>query len=120
PRRTATPARPFVAHVANRTRRAVHITRSIAHVRGIEGALARSRRYEVVPALSPEFATALMRGIDPDVVVVDLAGGDVDGNLSMVQALRADALFAEVPIVVIARNAWPADIDRLRSAGCTA
>ena len=84
-------------------------------VEALELILATDRRIEVVGrALDGETAIRLARGLDPDVVLLDLSMPGIDGFEAIAAMLADDA---ERRIVVLSGSADPDDIEKARLAG---
>ncbi len=84
-------------------------------VEALELILATDRRIEVVGrALDGETAIRLARGLDPDVVLLDLSMPGIDGFAAIAAMLADDA---ERRIVVLSGSADPDDIEKARLAG---
>ncbi len=73
----------------------------------------------VIDTASGAEALAVTKRVKPDVVLLDVMMPDMDGP-AVLQALRADAETAAVPIIFLTAKAMPAELERLRALGALA
>lgn len=76
-----------------------------------------SLRFEVVEAGSAEEARELVRGLTPDLFVLDVQLPGIDG-LTFLRELRAEPRFAQTPVAAVSARAMQEDMDAARDAGC--
>jgi two-component system cell cycle response regulator/two-component system cell cycle response regulator DivK len=75
-------------------------------------------RFRVVEAESAEVAWELLRGLTPDLVLMDVQLPGMDG-LALTRRMKADrGRLAAVPVIVVSAHALPRDIQMARDAGC--
>jgi len=75
--------------------------------------------FAVHGAAEGEQALALVRGTQPDVVVLDLAMPKIDG-WEVCRRLKADPATRSIPIIVITAHAVPGVRESAEHAGCDA
>jgi two-component system cell cycle response regulator DivK len=81
--------------------------------------LLKSRDYAVLEADSAERCVALMRERLPDLVLMDVQLPGIDG-LTATRYLRADPMFAQVPVIALTSRNLARDKDAALAAGCDA
>jgi CheY-like chemotaxis protein len=74
-------------------------------------------QFEVEEADSAEAAQTLLETVRPDLILMDMQLPGMDG-LSLIRLLKADPLWAEIPIIAISAHAMKRNIDDARAAGC--
>lgn len=84
----------------------------------IRGALV-GRAVDLVTAADGQAGLELARGIEPDLVLLDLALPVLDG-WSVLTALRADAATASIPIVIVTAHGDSDSAARARELGASA
>ncbi|MDP1533017.1 MAG: response regulator, partial [Rubrivivax sp.] len=72
--------------------------------------------WRLLGASSPEQGIGLARTKHPVLVLLDIRMPGLDGY-AVLQALRADAGLAGVPVIAVSASAMPVDIARGRAAG---
>jgi two-component system, sensor histidine kinase ChiS len=76
-----------------------------------------SSQFEVLVARDAAAGLALARRERPDVVITDLYFGPGMSGQALLQAIRADALLARTPVLVISARAGPADVEASLALG---
>jgi CheY-like chemotaxis protein len=74
-------------------------------------------QFEVCEAASAEEALEALRGVSPDLIVLDVQLPGMDG-LTMLRRLKRDPALRAVPVVALSAHAMSRDIDEARAAGC--
>ncbi len=116
---------PAAADVSTNTEWPVGATRILyiednpANMRLIERTLARRPDIELLTAMQGGLGLLLAREQQPDAIFLDLHLPDM-GGYELLQALRADAATAGVPVIVISADVTPRQIERLMLAGAQA
>jgi two-component system cell cycle response regulator DivK len=77
-----------------------------------------SRGYTVIEAETGESGLAMMRGLRPPLVLLDIGLPDIDG-LEVVARVRADATIRDIPVIAITASAMRGDRERFLEAGCS-
>ncbi len=73
--------------------------------------------HEVLQANDAEEALTLLAGTVPDLILMDIALPGMDG-LELTRRLKADPLFATVPILALTAFAMKGDDAKAHAAGC--
>ena len=76
----------------------------------------RRKGYQVATAETGEDALAAAAHIRPDIVLMDIGLPDIDGY-EITRRLKADAVFADVPILVLTAHAFEEDRRMAADAG---
>ncbi|HUX64134.1 response regulator [Sulfuricella sp.] len=74
------------------------------------------KRYLIQEANSVEQALEMLKGVKPDLLLLDIRLGEGSG-LDVIRAIRADPTFDEVPAVAITAQAMKDDESRFLAAG---
>jgi two-component system, cell cycle response regulator DivK len=75
--------------------------------------------YAPTPVRDGLEAIETARSVMPDLIIMDIQLPHVSG-LELIQALKADALLAPVPILAVTAYSSPADEEQVRAAGAAA
>ena len=97
----------------------LYIEDNPANMRLIERTLARRPDIELLTAMQGGLGLLLAREQQPDAIFLDLHLPDM-GGYELLQALRADAATAVIPVIVVSADATPHQIERLTLAGAQA
>ncbi|MET0271215.1 MAG: response regulator [Sphingomonas sp.] len=81
--------------------------------------LLRAHDYEAEPVSDGREALAVARAFAPDLVVMDIQLPYVSG-LELIEAMKADAVLARIPIMAVTAYAAQGDEARIRAAGAEA
>lgn len=73
--------------------------------------------YSTVKALDANEALRLLEGLQPDLILMDLAMPGMDG-LALTRLLKADPRYHDIPIVALTASAMKGDDDKALTAGC--
>jgi two-component system chemotaxis response regulator CheY len=74
--------------------------------------------YTVIEACHGAAALAALERVHADLVITDLLMPEMDG-ITLTRALRADARFATLPVLVLTTETGPGVMERGRDAGAT-
>jgi CheY-like chemotaxis protein len=80
--------------------------------------LARER-FKVISASSAEAGMKLLLQERPDVILMDIRLGGMDG-LEATRRIKEDPVFASIPVVGVSAYAMEEDLERASQAGCSA
>lgn len=78
--------------------------------------LLKANAYEVEPLADGREVLERARDFSPDLVIMDIQLPNVSG-LDLIEALKADAALAPVPILAVTAYAGKGDEERIRDAG---
>jgi two-component system cell cycle response regulator DivK len=78
--------------------------------------LLKANAYEVEPLADGREVLDRARDFSPDLVIMDIQLPNVSG-LDLIEALKADAALAPVPILAVTAYAGKGDEERIRDAG---
>jgi len=78
--------------------------------------LGNNNRYRILEAVSADEAMAHLRKVKPDLLLLDIRLGDGSG-LDVINTVRADPSFDDVPAVAITAQAMKNDEKRFLAAG---
>ena len=81
--------------------------------------LLRAHDYDAAPVSDGREALATARSFAPDLVVMDIQLPHVSG-LELIEAMKADADLAGIPIMAVTAYAARGDEERIRAAGAQA
>jgi CheY-like chemotaxis protein len=73
--------------------------------------------YEIMKAVDAEHALRILKGVLPDLILMDIALPGMDG-LTLTRKLKADDTFKHIPVIALTAFAMKGDDQRARDAGC--
>jgi len=73
--------------------------------------------YQVVEAENGTKALELLKGLKPDLILMDINMPDMDGY-SLTNQIKADPEYQSIPVIAITANVMKGDRERSLSAGC--
>ena len=115
------PAAPGSGHrtATGLQHKVLYIEDDLINLELIERLLALDQSLSLLTAVRGEWGLEIARAEHPDLILLDVHLGDMDGA-DVLRALRSDPATAEVPVVVVSADAMGEQIDRMRNLGAQA